>query len=170
MILSDGDPGTSLSAAAATGNVALLRRMLEEEGVHPDTVNKFGRTALQVMMMGSSAVARLLLQHGANANMQDQQGIAPAHDAARTGFVDTLSVLLEFGASVNTPDLSGALPIHIAVREGHADVVAFLAPHSCLSHRDGGGNTALDLARASGSLEVMELLERQLDSSMNFQP
>ncbi|KPP57246.1 cyclin-dependent kinase 4 inhibitor D-like [Scleropages formosus] len=170
MILKDGDPGTRLTAAAATGNVRHVRRMLEVEGVHPDAVNKFGRTALQVMMMGSRSVAALLLEHGANANVQDQQGITPAHDAARTGFVDTLSVLHEFGASLNIPDHGGALPIHLAVREGHVDAVAFLAPRSDLSRGDRHGNTAVDLARASGSLEIVELLQHHVEPSRARQP
>ncbi|KAI1884009.1 hypothetical protein AGOR_G00221970 [Albula goreensis] len=74
MVHSETDAGRNLSAAAARGKVAEVRRMLEEQRVHPDTVNEFGRTALQVMMMGSTSVACLLLEHGANANVQDRQG------------------------------------------------------------------------------------------------
>ncbi|XP_048846454.1 cyclin-dependent kinase 4 inhibitor D-like [Brienomyrus brachyistius] len=165
MILTDGDSGNNLTSAAAKGDVTAVKRMLEEDGVHPDTVNEFGRTALQVMMMGSRSVAQLLLEHGANATVQDQQGITPAHDAARTGFTDTLSVLVQFGASVNVPDHSGALPIHVAIREGHTAAVDFLAPRSDLGHRDHSGNTALDLARAR-SPDVVAILERHLDSRL----
>ncbi|KAG7459512.1 hypothetical protein MATL_G00211430 [Megalops atlanticus] len=169
MVLSERDAGKNLSTAAARGKVQEVRRMLEEHRVHPDTLNEFGKTALQVMMMGSTNVACLLLEHGANANVQDRHGVTPAHDAARTGFVDTLRVLVEFGASVNTPDNAGALPIHIAIREGHTDVVEFLAPRSNLSHQDTSGDTALDVARAARIPHVVELLERQLESSLKFQ-
>ncbi|XP_035253334.1 cyclin-dependent kinase 4 inhibitor D-like [Anguilla anguilla] len=169
MVLSENDAGKNLSAAAARGNVKELRRMLEEQRVHPDTVNEFGRTALQVMMMGSTSVACLLLEHGANANVQDRLGVTPAHDAARAGFVDTLRVLVQFGASVNTPENTGALPIHIAIREGHSDVVEFLAPRSNLNHQDTSGDTALDVARAMRCPGVVELLERQSESSLKCQ-
>ncbi|XP_061080981.1 cyclin-dependent kinase 4 inhibitor D-like [Conger conger] len=169
MVLSEIDAGKNLTAAASRGNVKELRRMLEEQHVHPDTVNEFGRTALQAMMMGSTSVACLLLEHGANANVQDRLGVTPAHDAARAGFVDTLQIMVQFGASVNTQDNTGALPIHVAIREGHIDVVEFLAPRSNLNHQDTSGYTALDVARALRCPGLVELLERQFESSLKFQ-
>ncbi|XP_012694315.1 cyclin-dependent kinase 4 inhibitor D [Clupea harengus] len=168
MVLSENDAGKGLTTAAAKGNTAEVRRMLEECRVHPDTVNEFGRTALQVMMMGNTNVACLLLEHGADPNIQDRFGVTPAHDASRGGFLDTLRALVDFGASVNVPDSSGALPIHIAIREGYRDVVEYLAPRSNLSHHNTSGETALDVARASCTPDVVELLERQLESSLTF--
>ncbi|XP_030638678.1 cyclin-dependent kinase 4 inhibitor D [Chanos chanos] len=169
MVLSENDAGKNLTAAAAKGNVAEVRRMLEECRVHPDTVNEFGKTALQVMMMGNTNVACLLLENGADPNIQDCFGVTPAHDAARTGFLDTLRALVLYGASVNVPDQSGALPIHIAIREGHMDVVEYLAPRSNLGHHDTSGDTALDVARATCPPDVVELLERQLEYSTMYQ-
>ncbi|XP_071245437.1 cyclin-dependent kinase 4 inhibitor D [Salvelinus alpinus] len=169
MVLSQSDAAKSLTAAAAKGNTDEVRRMLGPEcRVHPDTVNQFGKTALQVMMMGNSNVTSLLLEHGADPNITDRRGVSPAHDAARTGFVDTLRALVEFGASVNRPDHTGTLPIHIAVREGYRDVIEFLAPLSNLKHPNASGETAVDLARASSSCtpDVVELLERQLESKV----
>ena len=48
MVLSQMDAGKALTAAAAKGNTAEVQRILEECRVHPDTMNEFGRTALQV--------------------------------------------------------------------------------------------------------------------------
>lgn len=48
MVLSEMDAGKALTAAAARGNSGEVQRILEECRVHPDTVNEFGRTALQV--------------------------------------------------------------------------------------------------------------------------
>lgn len=164
MVLSQMDAGKALTAAAAKGNTNDVQRILEECRVHPDTVNEFGRTALQVMMMGNSKIASLLLEKGADPNIQDKHGIAPVHDAARTGFLDTLQVLVEYGASVNIPDQSGALPIHIAIREGHRDVVEFLAPRSDLKHANVSGQTAIDVARASCVPDMIDLLFAHIHS------
>ncbi|XP_057698502.1 cyclin-dependent kinase 4 inhibitor D [Corythoichthys intestinalis] len=147
-----------LTRAAARGNLDEVRRILEEYRLHPDTVNRFGRTALQVMMMGNSGVARLLLEKGANPNLQDEGGIAPIHDAARSGFVDTLRVLVEYGASVNVADRYGALPIHLAIREGHHEAVEFLAPLSDLRHANASGQTPVDVARVYHQPDMIRLL------------
>lgn len=48
MVLSESDAGKSLTAAAARGDTAEVRKLLEESRVHPDTTNEFGKTALQV--------------------------------------------------------------------------------------------------------------------------
>ncbi|XP_068779032.1 cyclin-dependent kinase 4 inhibitor D [Struthio camelus] len=152
--------GDRLSGAAARGDVAEVRRLLHHELVHPDAHNRFGKTALQVMMFGSPVVAQELLKQGASPNIQDEAGRAPAHDAARAGFVDTLRVLVEHGADVNVPDGAGALPIHVAVREGHAAAVRYLAADSDLAHRDAQGRTPLDLARHLGLPHLCALLQR----------
>jgi len=41
--------GKSLSTAAAQGNVDSVRRILQDHRVEPDTLNEFGKTALQVI-------------------------------------------------------------------------------------------------------------------------
>nr|XP_008249766.2 cyclin-dependent kinase 4 inhibitor D [Oryctolagus cuniculus] len=112
------------------------------------------------MMFGSPSIALELLKQGASPNVQDASGTAPAHDAARTGFLDTLKVLVDHGADVNVPDGAGALPIHLAVREGHAAVVSFLAAESDLQHRDARGLTPLELARQRGARDLLDILQR----------
>ncbi|CAL8273608.1 cyclin-dependent kinase 4 inhibitor D isoform X1 [Gadus morhua] len=164
MVLSQMDAGRALTSAAAKGNTNDVRRILEECRVPPDTVNEFGRTALQVMMMGNTKIASLLLEHGANPNAQDRHGITPAHDAAQTGFLETLQVLVEHGASVNIPDKNGTLPIHIAIREGHRDVVEFLAPRSDLKHANTSGHTAVEVARASCLPDMIDLVFAHIHS------
>ncbi|KAM5239341.1 cyclin-dependent kinase 4 inhibitor D [Ctenodactylus gundi] len=159
MLLEEGRAGDRLSGAAARGDVRELRRLLHRERVPPDAPNRFGKTALQVMMFGSPAIALELLKQGASPNIQDTSGTSPAHDAARTGFLDTLKVLVEHGADVNLPDGSGALPIHLAVREGHAAVVSYLASESDLHHRNAGGLTPLELARQRGAQDLVDILQ-----------
>ncbi|XP_053160036.1 cyclin-dependent kinase 4 inhibitor D isoform X2 [Hemicordylus capensis] len=154
--------GDRLSGAAARGDLDEVRRLLHHELVHPDSHNRFGKTALQVMMFGNIFVAQELLKQGASPNIQDDSGTAPAHDAARTGFLDTLKILVEHGADVNVPDGSGSLPVHIAIREGHADVVRFLASQSELQHRDSDGRTPLELAQHLGLSHIQGILEQHL--------
>ncbi|XP_064237951.1 cyclin-dependent kinase 4 inhibitor D isoform X1 [Aotus nancymaae] len=174
MLLEEVCAGDRLSGAAARGDVQEVRRLLHRELVHPDALNRFGKTALQVrpgwlrsgsgrlsevMMFGSTTIALELLKQGASPNVQDTFGTSPVHDAARTGFLDTLKVLVEHGADVNAPDGTGALPIHLAVQEGHTAVVNFLAAESDLHRRDARGLTPLELALQRGAQDLVDILQ-----------
>ncbi|XP_069783273.1 cyclin-dependent kinase 4 inhibitor D-like [Narcine bancroftii] len=155
---------SQLSSAAALGDWREVKRLLIEEKVNVNAVNKYGRTALQVMMMGSTFVAEELLRNGADPNVQDKNGFTPAHDVARSGFLDTMVVLAKYKSDVNIEDGSGCLPLHLAAQEGHLHLVQFLAPRSCIWHKNSSGQTPLDLARASGSTEVVEWLEEHFQA------
>lgn len=48
MLLEEVRSGDRLSGAAARGDVQEVRRLLHRELVHPDALNRFGKTALQV--------------------------------------------------------------------------------------------------------------------------
>ncbi|KAM4050250.1 cyclin-dependent kinase inhibitor 2A-like [Anomaloglossus baeobatrachus] len=114
-----------LSMAAAQGNVRRVRELLER-GADPNTTNSYGRTAIQVMMMGSPHLAQLLIDHGADPTVRDPTtGTCPAHDAIREGFVDTLVVLVNGGASVYGPlDAYGQRPIDLASAEVLQELMA----------------------------------------------
>ncbi|TWW58701.1 cyclin-dependent kinase 4 inhibitor B [Takifugu flavidus] len=115
-----------LTAAAAKGDAAQVRSLLGA-GAQVNGVNCFGRTALQVMMMGSTRVAQILLDHGADPNVADgTTGTTPLHDAARSGFLDTVRLLVRFTADPNARDQADRRPVDLARDECHTDVVAFL--------------------------------------------
>ncbi|KAL4640477.1 Cyclin-dependent kinase 4 inhibitor B [Arapaima gigas] len=117
--------GDELASAAATGDAERVARLLQD-GASVDAVNRFGRTPIQVMMMGSTAVAQLLLGHGANPNVQDSTGTSPLHDAAREGFLDIVRILCSFHANPHLLDMWERRPVDLARERGHQEVVAFL--------------------------------------------
>ncbi|XP_029368745.1 cyclin-dependent kinase 4 inhibitor D [Echeneis naucrates] len=119
-------PVDELTTAAANGNRADVERLLREK-VQVNGVNCFGRTALQVMMMGSTPVAQLLLEQGADPNVADvRTRTTPLHDAARTGFLDTVRLLVEYKADPQARDLANCRPVDLARQNHHKSVVDFL--------------------------------------------
>ncbi|XP_020390128.1 cyclin-dependent kinase 4 inhibitor D-like [Rhincodon typus] len=156
--------GEKLSQAAVRGDWQNVKRLLTEEKVNANAVNKFGQTALQVMMLGSTLVAEELLKNGAEPNVQDKWGFTPAHDVARSGFLDTMKVLTKYKANVNIKNAACCLPIHLAAQEGYLDLVQYLAPRSSILQTNINGQTPLDLARASNRTEVVAWLEQQLQT------
>ena len=79
----------------------------------------------------SVAVARLLLERGANPNVAsygDHEGHPPLHRAAASGFgADVLRMLVEHGALVNTRRADGATAYALCVRSGNVGAAAYLA-------------------------------------------
>ncbi|ERE86201.1 cyclin-dependent kinase 4 inhibitor B [Cricetulus griseus] len=121
-----GGSDAGLATAAARGQVETVRQLLEA-GVDPNAVNRFGRRPIQVMMMGSTQVAELLLLHGAEPNCADPNTLTrPVHDAAREGFLDTLVVLHRAGARLDVRDTWGRLPVDLAEEMGHHDIAIYL--------------------------------------------
>ncbi|XP_051561059.1 cyclin-dependent kinase 4 inhibitor B [Myxocyprinus asiaticus] len=115
-----------LTTAAATGNMDRVQYLLSM-GVQVNGVNKFGRTPIQVMMMGNTRLANMLLEYGADPNVPDPgTGSTPLHDAARTGFMDTVRLLIRFNADPNATDHRNFRPVDVAQQTGHVDVVEFL--------------------------------------------
>uniref|UniRef100_A0A665UTJ8 Cyclin-dependent kinase inhibitor 2C (p18, inhibits CDK4) n=1 Tax=Echeneis naucrates TaxID=173247 RepID=A0A665UTJ8_ECHNA len=115
-------PLYDLCSASARGDLNGVQLLLQD-GTNVNGFNRFLRTALQVVMLGSTAVVRALLEWGADPNLRDPDcGLTVTHDAAREGFVDTVRLLLEYGADANQVDNRGNLPLHLAAREGHLPV------------------------------------------------
>ncbi|XP_051876043.1 cyclin-dependent kinase 4 inhibitor C-like [Pristis pectinata] len=115
-----------LTTAAASGNINRVRELLDN-GVDPNGVNKYGMTALQVMKMSRPDICRLLLNRGANPNVQDRHGIALVHDLAREGHLDTLTVLVEEGnADINLRDGNNKQAIDLARENNYPDIVDYL--------------------------------------------
>lgn len=78
-------------------------------------------------MMGSTSVAKLLLEHGANPNVEDSStGTSPLHDAAWTGFLETVQLLVKHHADPQARDKRNRLPVDLAREQDHVDVVDFL--------------------------------------------
>ncbi len=110
------------------------------------------RHKLQVMRTCCANIAEVLLQAGADPNVQDTSVdgnhhtlLTPTHDVAREGFMDTLQCLVRFGADITLQDAWGNTAAHLAARHGRCHVVRYLAQGmDVTSHVNHDGRTALD--------------------------
>jgi ankyrin repeat protein len=104
-------------------------------------------------------VARLLLEHGADVNVQDNNGATPLHVSAEVGTVEVARVLLEHGANVAARDSKGKTPMHDAVDYGRVEVVRVLLEHGAnIGAENNEGKTPLHLAANYWSVEVIRVL------------
>ncbi|KAH7258026.1 ankyrin repeat-containing domain protein, partial [Fusarium tricinctum] len=116
-------------AAAIDRGLALVRPLMEHQGIDVDARDVDGRTALMTAIrMGMEGTMRMLvLELGADVNARDNQGQTPLHNAmklsANHAAVSAEVLLGELGADVHARSRRGDTPLHIAARQGHREVM-----------------------------------------------
>ena len=95
---------------------------------------------------------------------RDRAGRTALHYAATNGRTAVVELLLATGAELNAEDDNKVRPLHTAAYAGHTAVVLLLlkekeADVNATSAAAFGGETALDLAKKKGHVDVVALLE-----------
>ena len=106
---------------------------------------------------GYPQILEMLLQHGAAMNHVAQNGFTALHKAAEGGKIACLNVLLVWRADMNIQSVEGYSPAMCAVMEKKDIFLKRLIEAKCdLTLRDKKGNTALDLVKHGGTIEILE--------------
>jgi ankyrin repeat protein len=96
--------GTALIPAADRGHVDIVKELLTTSDVDIDHVNNLGWTALlEAIILGDGgtnhqAIVKLLIDHGADVNLADSQGVSPLRHAKSRGFKGMIDRLEQAGA------------------------------------------------------------------------
>lgn len=80
-----------------------------------------------VATTGNVLLAKLLLQHGADINAQQQSGVTVLHSSAHNGFFELVKLLLENNANPNLKMNTGQTPLDMAIAADHKNVVELLS-------------------------------------------
>ena len=75
---------------------------------------------------GHSKVVELLLKHGADPNVREQDGYTPLHAAAQNGDVEIIRTLIYGGADLLARSEDGRTPLDLALQAGHMEAVKLL--------------------------------------------
>lgn len=132
------DDGVSINALDDKGETPLIIAILEsrfsvvdiiiEHGADIRARNRGGFTALHAASyVGNSAIARKLLDKGADVNDQDNKaGVTALSVAAEEGYSGVAQVLIDFGAKLEASERNGYTPLSRALWRGQSDVVKVL--------------------------------------------
>lgn len=93
-----------------------LNHMLRRASLQVDIsgINDAGLTPLhQAVLDGNMMAVRLLIEHGANVNKQDEDSWTPLHAACAEGYADIAKFLLERGAKKDVLTEDGERPLDL---------------------------------------------------------
>jgi len=104
--------------------------LIFDHGANANIVNKNGWTPLYALTMTkpSSAIVRVFLEHGAQANMREAEtGFTALYSAVNfAADKDVIRQLLQYGADPNVGDMFGVTPLILARRQKRSDVATLL--------------------------------------------
>lgn len=135
--------------AARHGYISLVELLLE----HSANINikdpQSGESPLSLAVLkGHYQVAAILVDRGANLEIQDSIGRSPLSKAAMCGAEDAVRLLLERGANPGSRDSAGQTPLFYAIEKGNEAVIRTLLemdPNLC-DCRDEFGRSPLMVA------------------------
>jgi len=160
---------TSLHQACRFGHLEIIRALLDA-GAYPEA-KADGMTPLHwACLDGQVEAARiLLLEAGANVEVQDNLGWTALHFAAYKGDLDIVKVLLDAAASLELRETNGATSLVIACQEGHLETVqALLYAGADLKASTLQGFTPLHFTCQNGHLAVVKVYWMLVQKSMQL--
>jgi ankyrin repeat protein len=130
-----------------------IAQILLKCGVDIHAQDKDKDTALHwAAFSGRPEITRLLLDHGANPNVENDQGVTPLHQVSRGKYtsqehgVGTARLLLERSADVNARQKNLFTPLHWAAFKGRLEISQLLLDHGANAKAENEGReTALHM-------------------------
>jgi ankyrin repeat protein len=122
------DGFTPLQLASFFGRPEAVAVLLERGA----ETNAVAKNAMRVTALHSASAARangivrMLLDHGANPNAQQEGGFTALHAAAHHGDRELAELLLSRGARGDLPKDDGETPAETAAAQGHTELAALL--------------------------------------------
>ena len=162
-LLLEANPALDVFDAAAVGRTRGLEELLAADPALARAWSPDGFTPLHLaVFFGHEDAARLLLEHGADANVvarHESLKVAPLHSAAAGGHAGAVRLLLEAGANPNARQGGGFTPLHSAAQNGDRESAELLLERGAdPSATTDEGKTPAQLAAAAGHDELADFV------------
>ena len=157
----DENNQTALFKAAESGNLVLLRTLLEQK-LDPEHTDNFGENALMVALRcGNRSVAECLLKITDDpTRITDNEGSTLLHKAAWGNLPELANMLLqEYNMDIDTKDYTGRIALHIAAYQGNTRILKYLLEHGAnINAVDNEGKTPIFSGAYDGNFKTVKLL------------
>ncbi|KAF9977262.1 hypothetical protein BGZ73_006523 [Actinomortierella ambigua] len=147
----DEDERQALHWAASGKHLDIVEFLLE----HGAPVNEKDESLtisrrLSAVSKGHIEIARELLAHAADPNIQDNRKQTAMHRAAAKGATALVKLLIEKKSRLNTPDSVRNTPLHLACQEEHGETALVLIEAGAdVDRTNGESKTPLDYCSPS---------------------
>lgn len=149
--------------SSKTGNSKILKRLcIEKKYLNKFDQNGEGYTPLHYAAQENKVKCiNVLIEAGANVNIETKEGFTPLHIAAGEGHVKAVEALIKGKANVEAENVfdDKATPLILAVSYENVGTVKTLLDHGAeLNHVDAKGKNALYYAEKSKNKKIIKLL------------
>ncbi|KAM3844731.1 ankyrin repeat and SOCS box protein 14 isoform 3-T3 [Vipera latastei] len=138
-------------------------------GFDPNTRNEEGDSALIIAIEHKSyEIASLLIQFGANTNLQCINKRTALHEAARLGLKDMVELLLWSKADADPRSSFGLTPLALAAQNGHTEILEILLRKGAnvLSQASDSASILFEAAGGGNPDSISLLLEYGADANV----
>jgi cytohesin len=149
----------SIHAAARKGDAKAVQRRLAL-GISPNSRHllSLDTPLIEAARRGHLDTVKVLVEGGADVNLQGEAFYGPLHCAAYSGHLETVKYLLEHGASVGLFE-GHDRPLNSAAQAGHVHIAKVLLAHKADINAQGvDGGTPLENAVSYGQVEMVKFL------------
>lgn len=151
---------SAFTAAVLEGNRENVEKLIKAGADVNEGTGDSKITPLMVTVQnGNMEMMQLLMENGADPNLQTAEGITALIHAASSGEANVVKSLLDAGANPNLQTEAGGFALYNAVVLKDTEMAAMLlAVGADVNLRNEGGFTALHAAAYGGSAEMVQLL------------
>ncbi|KAL8876643.1 MAG: hypothetical protein Q9198_005197, partial [Flavoplaca austrocitrina] len=151
--------------AASNGLDTVFRSLFDIDVIGTDICDRKAARGQNLLALaahnGHYATIELLLAHGANPNIPENEGKTPLGIAVSNGDEVLVKLLLMNGAACNIPDNRGGTPLSIAVSNGDEVLAKLLLTHEAArDNLDKHRRTPLSIAAGKGDEELVSFLNK----------
>ncbi|BBH06711.1 ankyrin repeat family protein [Prunus dulcis] len=148
---------TALHHSAGLGDIELLRYLISK-GADVNSQSEAGTPLIWAAGHGQQDAVKVLLEHHANPNSENDDSITPLLSSVAAGSLPCLELLIQAGAKVNI-SAGGATPLHIAADIGSPEILQLLLKAGADPNiTDEDGLKPIQVAAARGNRSAVEIL------------